>query len=77
MRLDETLTKKSSAEIKLSKTQMAKMVQLGRFLSRVLWPLTKAGLPVMKNVFTSLAKSVLITLGLTAVSSVTDAAIQH
>ena len=31
------------------------------------------GLPLMKNVLTSLAQSVLISLGLTAAASVTDA----
>ena len=35
-----------------------------------------AGLPLMKNVLASLAKSVLIPLGLTAAASATDAAIQ-
>ena len=35
-----------------------------------------AGLPLMKNVITPLAKSVLIPLGLTATASATDAAIQ-
>ena len=35
-----------------------------------------AGLPLMNNVHTSLAKSVLIPLGLTAAASATDAAIQ-
>ena len=39
-------------------------------------PLMTAGLPLMKNVFTPLAKSVLIPLGIIAEASVTDAAIQ-
>ena len=36
------------------------MVDLGGLLHRFLGPLLKAGLPVMKNVLKSLAKSVLI-----------------
>ena len=39
------------------------------------WSITKKGLPLMKNVLQSLAKSVLIPLGLTAASTVVDAAI--
>ena len=35
-----------------------------------------AGVPVMKHVLTTLAKSVLIPLGLTAAASATDAAIE-
>ena len=36
-----------------------------------------AGLPLMRNVLTSLAKNVLIPLGLTAAAAATDAAIQN
>ena len=39
-------------------------------------PLISAGLPLMKNVLTPLAKSILISFGLTARASATDAAIQ-
>ena len=39
-----------SADIKLSKTQLSKMIQSGGFLSRLLGPLLKTGLPLMKNV---------------------------
>ena len=35
----------SLANIKLSKTALSKMVQLGRFLSRLIGPLLKTGLP--------------------------------
>ena len=38
----------SSAEIKLSKTQLSKMIQSGGFLSRLLGPLLKTGLPLIK-----------------------------
>ena len=47
------------------------MIQSGGFLGRLL----KAGLPLIKNVIKSLAKSVLIPLGLTAAASTADAGI--
>ena len=56
----------SSTDIKLSKTQLSKMIQSGGFLVRLLGPLLKTGLPLIKNVIKPLAKSVLIPLGLTA-----------
>ena len=62
-----------SADIKLSKTQLSKMIQLGGFLGRLLGPLLKTGLPLMKSVIQSLAKSVLIPLGLTAAALAADA----
>ena len=65
----------SSANIKLSKTQLHKIGEPGGFLGRLLAPLLKTGLPLMKNVPKPLAKSVLIPLGLTAAASATDAAI--
>ena len=64
-----------STDIKLSKTQLSKMIQSGGFLSRLLGPLLKTGLPLMKNVIKPLAKSVLIPLGLTATASAADAGI--
>ena len=42
------------------------MIQSGGFLGRLLGPLLKIGLPLMKNVIQQLAKSVLIPLRLTA-----------
>ena len=65
----------SSAAIKLLKTQLSKMIQSGGFLSRLLDPLLKTGLPLIKNVIKPLAKSVLIPLGLTAAASTVDAGI--
>ena len=62
-----------SADIKLSKTQLSKMMQLGGFLGRLLGPLLKTGLPLMKSVIQPLAKSVLIPLGLTAAALAADA----
>ena len=64
-----------SANIKLSKTQLSKMIQSGGFLVRLLGPLLKTGLPLISNVIKPLAKSVLIPLGLTAAASVADAGI--
>ena len=51
------------------------MIQSGGFLGKLLGPLLKTGLPLMKSVITPLAKSVLIPLGLTAAASVADAGI--
>ena len=51
------------------------MIQSGRFLGKLLGPLLKTGLPLIKNVITPLAKSVLIPLGLTAAASAADAGI--
>ena len=51
------------------------MIQSGGFLGRLLGPLLKTGLPLIKNVIKPLAKSVLISLGLTAAASVADAGI--
>ena len=52
----------SSTDIKLSKTQLSKMIQTG-------------GLPLIRNVIKPLAKSVLIPLGLIAAASAADAGI--
>ena len=49
-----------SANIKLSKTQLSKIVESGGFLSRLLGLLLKTGLPLMKNVLKPLAKNVSI-----------------
>ena len=65
----------SSATIKLSDTQLHKIGQSRGSLARFLQPLQKNGLPLMKNVRRSLAKNVLIPLGLTAAASARDAAI--
>ena len=65
----------SSVDIKFSKTQLSKMMQSGGFLSKLLGPLLKTGLPLIKNVIKPLAKSVLIPLGLTAAASAADAGI--
>ena len=64
-----------STDLKLSKAQINKIIQSGRFLSKLLGPLLKTGLPLIKNVIKPLAKSVLIPLGLTAAASAADAGI--
>ena len=51
------------------------MIQSGGFLGKLLGPLLKTGLPLMKSVIKPLAKSVLIPLGLTAAASAADAGI--
>ena len=63
----------TSTNIKLSKAQINKIIQSGGFLGKLLGPLLKAGLPLIKNVIKSLGKSVLIPLGITAAASVADA----
>ena len=40
----------SSPDIKFSKTQLSKMIQSGGFLDRLLGPLFKTGLPLIKSV---------------------------
>ena len=62
-----------STDIKLSKTQISKMIQSGGFLGRLLGPLLNTGLLLIKNVIKPLAKSILIPLGLTAAASTADA----
>ena len=51
------------------------MIQSGGFLGRLLGPLLKTGLPLMKSVIKPLAKIVLMPLGLTAAASAADAGI--
>ena len=46
--LRKSFANNSSAEIKLPKTQLSKMIQSGGFLSRLLGPLLKTGLPLIK-----------------------------
>ena len=73
--LRKAFANNSSTNIKLSKTQLSKMIQSERFLGRLLGPLLKAGLLLIKNEIKPLVKSVLIPLGLTAAASAADAGI--
>ena len=59
----------SSANIKLSKSDLSRIIQSGGLVDIFLEPLQKAGLPLMNNVLTPLDKSVLISLGLVAASA--------
>ena len=70
--LCKAFAKHTSTDIKLSKTQLSKMI----FLGRLLGPLLRTGLPLMKSVIKPLAKSALVPLGLTAAASAADAGIR-
>ena len=74
-KLRNSFNNNMSTDLKLSKAQFSKIIQSGGFLGRLLDPLLKTGLPLMKNVIKPLAKSVLIPLGLTAAASAADAGI--
>ena len=65
----------TSTDLKLSKAQISEIIKSGRFLGRLLGPLLKTGLPLIKNVIKPLAKIVLIPLGLNAAASAADAGI--
>ena len=58
-------------DIKLSKAQISKIIQSGRFLGKLLGPLLKTGLPLLKSVMKPFD-----LLGLTAASSAIDAGVQ-
>ena len=59
----------------LWKTQLFKTIQSGEFLGKLLSPLSKTALPLMKNLMKPLAKNVLTSLGLKAAVSARDAVI--
>ena len=73
----KAFTNNSSVDIKFSKAQLSQMIQSGGFLGKLLGPLLKTGLPLMKSVITPLAKSVLTPLGLTAAASAAAAGIHQ
>ena len=73
--LRKAFSKNTSTDIKLSKTQLSKIIQSEGFLGRLLGPLLRTGLPLIKSVIKLLAKSVLLPLGLTAAASAADAGI--
>ena len=72
--LRKAIADNPSANIKLTKTQLHEIVQSGGFLGKLL---LKTGLPLLRNVLKTLAKSLLISLELTAALSATDAAIHN
>ena len=65
-----------SANIKPSKTHLHELGQSGKFLGKLLGPLPRTGLSLIKILLKSLAKRVLIPLALTASGSATDATFQ-
>ena len=73
--LRKAFVDKSTNDIKSSKTQICKMIQSGRFLGRLIRPLLKTGLPLIKNVIKPLPKIVLVLLGLPSAASAADAGI--
>ena len=74
--LFKVFANKPSTDIKLSKTQLSNMIQSRGFLGRLLGPLLKTWLPLMKNVIKPLVKSVSIPLGLSAAAAAADVGIQ-
>ena len=70
-KLRNSFNNNMSTDLKLSKAQFSKTIQSGGFLGKLLDPLLKTGLPLMKNVICN----VLIPLGLTAAASAADAGI--
>ena len=70
-----TFLNNSSIDIKLPKTELSKMIGVGGFLGRLLGPLLKTGLLLIKSVIEPLEKGVLILLGITAASSAANAGI--
>ena len=75
-KLRNAIQNNMSTDIKLSKAQISKIIQSGGLLGKLLGPLLKTGLPLIKNVIKPLAKSVLIPLGLTAAASAADVGMQ-
>ena len=73
--LCRAFAKHTSTDIKLPKTQLSKIIQSGGFLGRLLCPLLRTGLPLMKSVIKPLAKSVLLPLGLIAAETAANAGI--
>ena len=75
-RLCKVFANNLSANVKLLKNQLSKIVQSRGLLGRLLGPLLKTGSPLIENVIKPLAKSVLIPLGLTTTASAVDTGIQ-
>ena len=71
-KLSNAFNNNTSADIKLSKTQIVKIIQSGGFLGSLLSKLTG---PLMK-IAVPLAKNVLVPLGITAAASALDPGIQ-
>ena len=74
-RVRKAFANNPSVNTKLSKTHLHKIAQSGEILGILLGLLLKPGFPLIGNVLKPLAKSVLISLGLTVAASAVDAAI--
>ena len=70
-KLRNAIENNMSTDIKLSKAQISKIIQSGTFLSKLLGPLLKTGLPLLKSVIKPLS-----LLGLPAANSAIDAGVQ-
>ena len=68
-KLHKAFANGSPTDIMLSKSQLSKMIQPGDFFGKLLGPLLKTGLRLIKTVIEPLAESVLIPLGLTAAAA--------
>ena len=72
-KLKNAFNNNMSNDLKLSRAQISKIIQSEGFLRRLLGQLLKTGLPLIENVIKTLAKNVLIPLGLTATAWAADA----
>ena len=70
--LGKAFVNNSAANINLSKTQLLKMAHLGEFIGKILGPLLKPCLTLMKNILNPLAKCIFIPLWLTSALSAKD-----
>ena len=70
-KLRNAIENNMSTDIKLSKAQISKIIKSGGFLGKLLGPLLKTELPLLKSVIKPLG-----LLGLTAASSAIDASVQ-
>ena len=70
-KLRNVIENNMSTDIKLSKAHISKIIQSGGFLGKLLGPLLKTGLPLLKSVIKPL-----VLLGLTAASSAIDDGVQ-
>ena len=70
-KLKNAIENNMSTYIKLSKAQISKIIQPSGILGKLLDPLLKTVLPLIKIIIKPLPKSVLIALGLTAAASAT------
>ena len=71
IKLRNAIENNLQTDIKLSKAQISKIIQSGGFLGKILGPLLKTGLALLKSVIKPLG-----LLGLTAASSAIDAGVQ-